>query len=40
MREGIRDQEKALENQVDQITKMLSYDSQEDAGFGGIEQSA
>ena len=40
VREGIRDQEKALESQVDRITEMLSYDSQEDAGFGGIEQSA
>ena len=40
VREGIREQEKALENRVEQITKILSYESQEDAGFGGIEQSA
>ena len=40
VREGIREQEKALENRVEQITKILSYESQEAAGFGGIEQSA
>jgi Tfp pilus assembly protein PilN len=40
VREGIREQEKALEAKVDQITKILSYESQEEAGFGGIEQSA
>jgi Dynamin family len=40
VREGIREQEKALENLVEQITKILSYESQEQAGFGGIEQSA
>ena len=40
VREGIREQEKQLEARVDQITKILSYESQEEAGFGGIEQSA
>jgi len=40
VREGIREQEKALENLVEKITRILSYESQEDAGFGGIEQSA
>jgi archaellum component FlaC len=40
VREGIRDQEKALEAQVDRITKILSYESQDAAGFRGIEQSA
>jgi len=40
VREGIREQEKALENQVDQITKILSFDSVQDAGFLGVEQSA
>ena len=40
VREGIREQEKALENRVEQITKILSYESQADAGFLGIEQSA
>ncbi len=40
VREGIREQEKALEQRVDQVTQILSYESQEDAGFGGIEQSA
>jgi gas vesicle protein len=40
VREGIREQEKALETQVDRITKILSYESQDAAGFRGIEQSA
>jgi CII-binding regulator of phage lambda lysogenization HflD len=40
VREGIREQEKALEARVEQITKILSYESQADAGFLGIEQSA
>jgi predicted GTPase len=40
VREGIREQEKALEIRVEQITKILSYESQADAGFLGIEQSA
>jgi hypothetical protein len=40
VREGIREQEKALESRVEQITTILSYESQEEAGFGGIEQSA
>jgi hypothetical protein len=40
VREGIREQEKALENQVEQITRMLNYESTMAAGFSGIEQSA
>ena len=40
VREGIREQEKALENRVEQITQILSDESQADAGFLGIEQSA
>jgi len=40
VREGIREQEKALESRVEQITTILSYESQAEAGFGGIEQSA
>jgi len=40
VRDGIREQEKALENQVETITRMLSYTSAEEAGFLGIEQSA
>jgi hypothetical protein len=40
VREGIREQEKALEVRVEQITKILSYESPADAGFLGIEQSA
>jgi hypothetical protein len=40
VRDGIREQEKALEVRVEQITKILSYESQADAGFLGIEQSA
>jgi len=40
VRDGIREQEKALENQVETITRMLSYQSAEEAGFLGVEQSA
>jgi hypothetical protein len=40
VRDGIREQEKALENQVENITRMLSYKSSEEAGFLGVEQSA
>jgi len=40
VRDGIREQEKALENQVEHITRMLSYKSSEEAGFLGVEQSA
>jgi archaellum component FlaC len=40
VRGGIREQEKALEARVEQIIKILSYESQADAGFFGIEQSA
>jgi predicted GTPase len=40
VREGIRDQEKALENQVDKITHLLNFESAEAAGFAGVEQSA
>ncbi len=40
VREGIREQEKTLETQVELITKILSYESQKEAGFLGIEQSA
>ena len=40
VREGIREQEKALEKQVEVMTRMLSYESAKQAGFLGIEQSA
>jgi hypothetical protein len=40
VRDGIREQEKALESQVEGITKLLSYESVQDAGFLGVEQSA
>jgi Tfp pilus assembly protein PilN len=40
VRDGIREQEKALEAQVEQITRMLSFESAQDAGFLGVEQSA
>jgi len=40
VRDGIREQEKALENQVENITRMLNYKSSEEAGFLGVEQSA
>jgi len=40
VREGIREQEKALERQVEQITKILNFESARDAGFVGVEQSA
>ena len=40
VREGIREQEKALETQVEQITRILSDESQEETGFLDIELSA
>ena len=40
VRDGIREQEKALEGHVDGITKILEFKSAKDAGFVGIEQSA
>jgi len=40
VREGIREQEKMLENQVETITRILNFDSVQDAGFFGVEQSA
>ncbi len=40
VREGIREQEKSLENQVEAMTRILHFDSPEASGFLGIEQSA
>jgi len=40
VREGIREQETALETQVGQITRILSDESREDSGFLDIELSA
>ncbi len=40
VREGIREQEKNLENQVEAMTRILHFDSPEASGFLGIEQSA
>jgi len=40
VRDGIREQEKALENQVESITRLLDFKSAGDAGFVGVEQSA
>ncbi|MCK7583397.1 MAG: hypothetical protein MZV65_52900 [Chromatiales bacterium] len=40
VRDGIREQEKALEGYVEAITRILEFKSAQDAGFVGIEQSA
>lgn len=40
VRDGIREQEKALEAQVESITRLLNFESAEEAGFVGVEQSA
>jgi chromosome segregation ATPase len=40
VREGIREQEKKLEGQVEKITHLLSFGTVKDAGFLGVEQSA
>jgi hypothetical protein len=41
VREGIREQEKTLENQVEAITRILNFESAAtNAGFLGVEQSA
>jgi len=40
VRDGIREQDKALEAQVQSITRLLNFESTEEAGFAGVEQSA
>ena len=40
VRGGIRDQETALEQQVEAITRILNFDNKQDIGFHGVEQSA